>query len=736
MASALYRLGRFAFRRRGYVLSFWALVLAAVAIGAAVFNGPTSNSFSIPGTESQRALDLLSQRSGTNADVGTAQVVYVAENGSTVTGDAAKKAIAGAVQAMSALPDVAQVTDPFQAQAVSPDGSVAYSVVQFTVSADAVTPAEQDALFAAGRTAQSSTLSVEFSGQAVQPHQHQNPAEALGLLVAGLALLITFGSLIAAGLPLLTAAIGVGLGMLGITVATGFFQLSATTSTLALMLGLAVGIDYALFILSRYRHELLHGRTQEEAAGRAVGTAGSAVVFAGLTVIIALSALSVVGIPFLTQMGLAAAGTVAMAVLIALTLLPAVLGFVGLTVLGRKGLAAKDSESDDETDATRATPFGERWARGVLRHRVLALLVSVVGLGVIAIPSTSLHLGLPSAENSSPDSTMNKAYVALAQGFGPGFNGPLTVVADLTGSSSSQQAIGRLTEALSSVPGVAVASPYPQSPPQTAIFQVIPTTGPSDKATETLVHTLRSDAAAWKTSTGASVYVTGPTAVAIDVSETLSNALVPYLALVVGLAVVLLILVFRSILVPLKAALGFLLSVAVAFGSVVAIFQKGWFPASLLGVDATGPIISFLPVLLIGILFGLAMDYEVFLVTRMHEEHGHGAGAQESIVLGFRHGARVVTAAAVIMVSVFAGFVTSGDSVIKSIGFALAFGVFVDAFVVRMTIVPAVMSLLGERAWWLPTWLDRVLPDLDVEGARLGKRLAASDSEALELTRG
>ncbi len=730
MASALYRLGKFAFRRRGYVVTFWAAAVVAVAIGAATLSGPTSNTFSIPGTESQQALDLLSQRTGANADRATAEVVFIAGDGSTVTSPSTRQAIETAVKDLGTLPNVGSVSDPFQTQRISQDGSTALATVTYAIPASEITPADQSALMTAGRSVASSSLSVEFTGNAVQPREQQNPAEALGILVAAAALLITFGSILAAGLPLLTAAIGVGLGFLGITIATGFFQLSATTSTLAVMLGLAVGIDYALLIVSRYRHELLHGQTTEEAAGRAVGTAGSAVVFAGLTVIIALSALSVVGIPFLTQMGLAAAGTVAMAVLIALSLLPAILGFTGVKVLGRKGLAAKDSEADD---AVAAIPFGERWARGILRHRVAALVVAIAGLGVIAIPSVSLHLGMPSGENSAPDSTQYKAYMAIADTFGPGVNGPLIVVADLTGVSQPQQAANRIGQDLAGTSGIAFASPAQLIPPgSTAIFQVIPTTGPSDTATETLVHTIRAESAAWKASTGASVYVTGATAVAIDVSQTLSNALLPYLAIVVGLAFVLLMLVFRSILVPLKAALGFLLSVAVAFGSVVAVFQEGWWPASLLGVDATGPIMSFLPVLLIGILFGLAMDYEVFLVTRMHEEHGHGATAQESIVLGFRHGARVVTAAAVIMVSVFAGFVTSHDSVIKSIGFALAFGVFIDAFVVRMTIVPAVMSLLGERAWWLPKWLDRILPDLDVEGQRLTAQLAAAPADELK----
>ncbi|MFL6135972.1 MAG: MMPL family transporter [Nocardioidaceae bacterium] len=737
MATVLYRLGRLAFRRRGVVVLLWAVVLAGFGVGAATLAGPTSNSFSIPGTESQKAMDLLSQRMpGVNADAAQARVVFVADAGSgtTLTTPAARNAVESAVSGMSNLPRVTSVTDPFTSRAVSADQRTAYATVTYSVPATDLSPSDQARLFNAGRSAESSAVSVDFGGDAAQEQIGQSATEGIGLLVAGLVLAITFGSLVAAGLPLLTALIGVGLGVLGISIATGFLDLSATTSTLALMLGLAVGIDYALFIVSRYRHELLTGRRPEDAAGRALGTAGSAVVFAGATVIIALAALSVAGIPFLTQMGLAAAGTVLCAVLIALTLLPAMLGFIGMRALGRKGRLARDPEGGASEDGQNVAlaprtdhriPFGERWAHGVLRHRVAVLVVTVVGLGVVATPAVGLRLALPSDATAAPATTQRQAYDALAAGFGPGFNGPLVVVADLVKASDPQQAAKTIGDHLAAVPDIAAVTPATLDPNgTTAIFTLVPQSGPTSSATEDLVHTIRADAVGWRADTGASVFVTGATAVGIDVSQKLADALLPYLPVVVGLAFVLLMLVFRSVLVPLKAAAGFLLSVAVAFGAVVAVFQHGW-GAGLLGVDATGPIISFLPILLVGILFGLAMDYEVFLVTRMREEHVHGATADDSVVLGFRHGARVVTAAAVIMVGVFAGFVTSSEAVIKSIGFALAVGIFVDAFLVRMTVVPAVMSLLGDRAWWVPRWLDRLLPDLDVEGEKLTKMLDA-----------
>jgi RND superfamily putative drug exporter len=726
VATVLHRLGRLAFRRRGVVLLLWVLALAAAGAGAATLAQPTSNAFSIPGTESQRALDLLSQRTRANADVATARVVFVADGGTTLTTSAAQGRVERAVRKLSALPKVAAVTDPYAVQAVSADQRTAFATVTYAVSATNLTSADRSRLLAAGRSAQSADLAVELGGDAVQEPPAQNAGEALGLLVAAVTLVVTFGALVAAGLPLLTALIGVGLGVLGIEVATHFLELSSTTSTLALMLGLAVGIDYALFIVSRYRHELLRGRSPEDAVGRAVGTAGSAVVFAGATVVIALAALSVVGIPFLTQMGVAAAGTVLCAVVIALTLLPALLGFAGTRVLGRRGRAARDTEGDPDAAGgalAASRPLGERWARGVLRHRVVAVLVTVVGLGIVAGPALDLRLALPSDASASSGTTQRKAYDALAAGFGPGFNGPLVVVADLAKASDGERAARSIATNLGQLRDVVAVSSTTTTPDgRTAIYSVIPESGPTSAATEDLVHAIRGDAPAWRAATGASVFVTGTTAVGIDVSQKLSDALVPYLAVVVGLAFVLLTLVFRSLLVPLKATAGFLLSVAVAFGAVVAVFQKGW-AADLLGVDTSGPIVSFLPILLVGILFGLAMDYEVFLVTRMREEHVHGASADESVALGFRHGARVVTAAAIIMVAVFAGFVTADEAVIKSIGFALAVGVFADAFLVRMTLVPAVMSLLGERAWWLPRWLDRFLPDLDVEGEQLTKAL-------------
>ncbi|WP_229074616.1 MMPL family transporter [Actinoplanes sp. DH11] len=702
MATLLYRLGRFSFRRRRLTLAGWVLLLALFGVGAVTLSGPTTGAFSIPGTESSRAGEVLAEKFGAASDNAAARAVFT---GPDLSGDA----LAGAVAALRKAPGVADVTEPV----LAPDKQTAYVTVNYPVPVADVSIADREAMMAAGRSAAAPGTGVEFSGEVTRTVQESHAAEAIGIAVAALVLVITFGSLVAAGLPLVTALVGVGVGMLGIQIATGFFDLSSSTSALATMLGLAVGIDYALFVVSRYRHEIAVGHDGEEAAGRAAGTAGSAVVFAGLTVIIALVALSVTGIPFLTAMGVAAAGTVAVAVVVTLSLVPAVLGFAGMKILPRKHRANPRAVEHHGN-----VPFGERYARNVVRHRWLALTGSLVLLAAIAIPALDLRLALPDDSTAAEDSTQRKAYDQLAEGFGAGFNGPLIIVVEAATGAAARSAVQaeEIIRGLDDV--VLVSDATTNAPGDTALLTVIPGSGATSEATKDLVHDIRAHTLA-----GATLSVTGTTAVNIDVSERLTGALIPYLSIVVGLAFILLMLVFRSLLVPLKATAGFLLSVAAAFGALVAVFQNGHL-AGLIGLQSTGPIVSIMPIFLIGILFGLAMDYEVFLVTRTREDFVHGAGPDEAVISGMRHGARVVTAAALIMMSVFAGFILATDTIIKSLGFALAFGVAVDAFVVRMTIVPAVLSLFGRAAWWLPRWLDRLLPDVDVEGEKLTRQLA------------
>ncbi|GAA2961774.1 MULTISPECIES: MMPL family transporter [Streptomyces] len=723
MATFLYKVGRLAFRRRWYVALVWVALLGLAGFGAASASTATSSSFSIPGTEAQKAFDLLEERfPGGSADGATARVVFKAPEGEKMT-DADNKAdvrkIVGTLE--SGSDQIASVADPYTANAVSEDGSTAYISVSYKVNSMELTDATRDSLEHAGEAAQSDGLTVEIGGDALQVMPETGVTEVIGVAIAAVVLVITFGSLIAAGLPLLTALIGVGIGVSLITALANVLDLGSTTSTLAMMIGLAVGIDYALFIVSRYRAELAEGREREEAAGRAVGTAGSAVVFAGLTVVIALVGLAVVNIPMLSKMGFAAAGTVAIAVLIALTLVPALLGFAGKQVMGRK--ARKAAEAENRPDAK--PNMGTRWARFVLRKPVWVLLAGVVGLGVIAVPAASLEMGLPDDGSQPRSTTQRQAYDLLSDGFGPGFNGPLLVVVDTRNSSDGKTAVAQVSQGIEASGHVAAVTPATfNKAGDAATITVIPKDRPSSTDTENVVHAIRDAGADIKSETGAEVLVTGATAMNIDFSEKMNDALLPYLALVVGLAFLLLMVVFRSLLVPLKAALGFLLSVVAALGAVVAVFQWGWL-ASLFGVEQTGPIMSMMPIFMVGVVFGLAMDYEVFLVTRMREAYVHGETPGQAIVTGFRHGARVVTAAAVIMMAVFAGFIGSSESMIKMIGFSLAIAVFFDAFVVRMAIVPAVLALLGKRAWWLPRWLDRALPSVDVEGEGLRTEPAA-----------
>ncbi|CAM5359343.1 MMPL family transporter [Streptomyces atroolivaceus] len=722
MAILLYRLGRLSFRRRGRVLALWLLLLALLGGGAAAFSGPTTSKFSIPGTESQKALDSLS-REFPQAGGATGTIVVAAPEGQKLT----PPAVAPVTEEAAEVPGVLAAVDPFASKAVSPDGRYALIQVQFDSGVDGITDAQREAFREAGASV--ADLRVEHGGEIMRGVPEVGSTEIIGVAVAALVLVLTFGSLVAAGMTLLNALVGVAAGMAGLFALSSTIELTSTAPILALMLGLAVGIDYALFITSRYRHYLLEGMDGEEAAGRAAGTAGSAVVFAGATVVIALAGLAVAGVPFLTVMGLAAAATVALAVLVSLTLLPAVLGFAGTRVLPRKQRAQDRTPAPAPVEA--GAGFGFRWGRIVARLRIPVLVIGVLGLGALALPVQDMRLALPDAGTEAVGSPNREAYDLTTEGFGEGFNGRLVAVV----SGDTAQATGAAAKETAAIvmetDGVlAVAAPQMNEKGTTALLAVIPETGPTAAATEDTVNEIRDRVEDVK---GASIALTGATAVGIDVSEKLAGALPVYLLLVVGLSVLLLMLVFRSVLVPLKAALGFLLTIGATFGITVAIFQEGHL-ADLVGLDTPGPLVSFLPILLIGILFGLAMDYEVFLVSRMREDFVHGADAREAVISGVGHNGRVVTAAAVIMTAVFGGFVFMPDPIIKSIGFALAIGVLIDAFVVRMALVPAVMHLLGRAAWWLPRPVDRVLPDLDIEGERLQREIPVQ-REPVELVK-
>ncbi len=719
MATNLYKLGGWAFDNRRKVLLGWLVVLALVLFASSTFSGTFSSKFEVPGTESQRAQDLLNEKYP-GAGGGSARVVYVAPEGEKLTDPENEAAVMESVEEAAKGKDVAQVVDPYSAKAISKDGRIGYADVIYPMPADEVSDPAREELEESAAPAEAAGMQVEFGGGLVT-EESEAGSEKLGMMIGFLVLAITLGSLVAAGLPLWTAMIGVGISVGGVTALTGVFELTETAPTLATMLGLAVGIDYALFILARHRQNIGDGLEPREAAAQATGTAGSAVVFAGATVVIALVGLIVVGIPFLTVMGLAAAGAVIVAVLIATTLLPAALGLLGKRATRvNRVLALRPRRRRPGTEKASV-----RYARFITRRPLVVVLVGLLVLGAAAVPATHMKLGLPDGGSKPTDNTERRAYDLLTEGFGPGFNGVLTVVVDAPDATAEQQEQIALeaTHRLEEVPNVAAVSPPSQNEAgDVTISMVTPKTGPSSDETKDLVEYVREQSEPLPGKYGINAYVTGTTALNIDTADQLAASLPKYVAVVVGLALLLLMVVFRSVLVPIKAAAGFLLSIAASMGAVVWVFQDGNL-ADLLGVAQAGPIVSFLPVLLIGILFGLAMDYEVFLVSRMREAYVHTGDARESVITGYGQSGRVVTAAAVIMTAVFAAFLLDPDPVIKSIGLSLAFGVIADAFIVRMTLVPAVMALLGDRAWKLPRRLERVVPSVDIEGEELTKRL-------------
>ncbi|MBO0909489.1 MMPL family transporter [Arthrobacter sunyaminii] len=640
---------------------------------------------------------------------------------------------AGAVQAEQGAALLEMATE---IRTVSEDGSAAVVNVVFSETQMEVEQDTKDALVAAFEDEPIDGVKVDFSSEvSAGVPSILGVGEVVGLAVAAVVLVVMLGTFIGAGLPLVTALIGVGIGAAGALAFSGVVEMASVTPILGVMLGLAVGIDYALFIVNRHRRQLKAGYGLEESIALANGTSGNAVVFAGATVFIALLALNITGIPFLGLMGTVGAACVAIAVMIATTLTPALLKLAGMKILSRKERAALDK--DQEASASAGKPESIPVKQMSTMRAVLTVVVSIAGLLVIAIPAMDLRTNLPDGSSEAHDSTQYQAYEAVSQKFGEGQNGSLLVVADLPGNPSEEEALvaqGEIARTLFDQQDVAAVAPIGSSEDRTVTaFQVIPAEGPTSESTQELVHTLR-DLSPIDTENGeVELGVAGTASGNIDISEKLSEALPIYLGVVVGLSLLILILVFRSIFVPVIATLGFILSYFAAIGGVVAIYQWGWL-AGIFGVETPGPVLNFLPTILVGILFGLAMDYMLFLGSGMREAFVHGSPARVAVMQGFRNGRSVVTAAAIIMVSVFGGFIFSHSTMIRPIGFALAFGVLVDAFVVRMLLIPALMHLAGDKAWWLPKWLDKILPDVDVEGASLERRHPHETGEAGEDT--
>ncbi|MGQ4598674.1 MMPL family transporter [Nocardia sp. R6R-6] len=746
MSVYLYRWGKFAFRRKWIVLPVWLLLFVLLGGLGTQLSKPMSNDFSMPDLPSARATEILDKHfPGMSAtfkfDAVTGTYVIAAPTGQKLTDPANRAAMDAFIAKLGQLdlvdhakpvgnpieaaekmgcltnPDPAQCSGaPLNVLSKTAPQTVAVVNVPFTIKKFTdVTDQDRTAAYDVAADARTAGLTVEMSGSIAQKQEGPSgKSELIGMGVALVVMIVAFGAIVAAFVPIATAIVGLGAATSLIMLGTSVIEVPSFTTFLASMIGIALSIDYALFIVSRYKHELAVQDSPEEAAGTALGTAGSAVVFAGLTVIIALTGLSIVGVEFLTFMGLGGAIAAGFAVLTAITLMPALLGAFGRFLFKPKLPLIAQHDPEDDTSITN----GMRVGRLIGRAPWVTLLLSIVVLGALAAPAAGLTLGLPGEDSMPKTSTIRKAYELRTEGFGEGSNGVLNVAVDLSGvpAENREAAVGALRQKLASYPDMDyVTEPQWSKDQAGALLNGVPKSGPNNQATKDLVRDAREAEGQLKAQYGIEYGITGATAIYADVDHVLLSKIVPYLAIVAGAAFVLLILVFRSILVPLTAALGFLLSMAATFGATVLIFQEG----KLGLIEDPHPLVSFLPIMLIGLVFGLAMDYQVFLVTRMREEFVRGKSAKEAVVSGYHHGARVVTSAAIIMISVFGSFLLESDVTAKSFGFALAAGVLLDAFIVRMVLIPSLLVLMGKWSWWMPKWLDRILPDIDVEGAKL-----------------
>ncbi|PWW32704.1 MULTISPECIES: MMPL family transporter [Paenibacillus] len=751
MSSFLYKVGKSAYNKPWYFIVGWVAILGVV-LSLLLANGiHLSSGIKIEGTESQKVLDQLAKERP-EATGGQARIVFTTLKGerldtperlslinkaiqdvykldyvinpSELTGKAGSssaentqnEAAKTAAAAEALMPDVR----------LSPDGNVGLFQINFTVPVESLPQSTIDSVLDAIKAAEQHNSGITaLPGDSLISVSPISLTEAIGLVVAAIVLFITLGSIVAAGLPLFTAILGVGISLIGAFAFSKFINMDGTTPALALMVGLAVGIDYSLFIVNRQRRMILDQKlSAREAASRAIGTAGSAVFFAGLTVICALCGLLVIGIEFLSTMALVAAASVLVNVLISLTLLPALLGLAGERIVSKKERMKYSSHKNNAGNG-----IATRWVKGTIKYRWLIIICSIVVLGIAAIPAAKMDLGIPSSATANLKTEARQSYDAISRGFGEGFNGPLLLVSQPKDSSKkiSTEMMNNLVADLQKQDNVAQVIPVNiNKTGDMAIISLIPKTGPSDKATKKLVQDLRDTDSSIAKTNDMTIGVTGFTAINIDMSSKLAQVFPLYVGIIVILSLIILLLVFRSIIVPIKATIGFLLSILATFGICTAVFQLGWLH-SLLGFDTGGPILSFMPIMVTGILYGLAMDYQVFLVSSMRESYVHGYKGRNSVIHGYEQSSRVVIAAAVIMVSVFAGFALSSDISIKQIGFTLAIGIVIDAFIVRMILVSAVMAVFGDKAWNLPKWLDRILPNLDVEGDKLLSKLKENE---------
>jgi RND superfamily putative drug exporter len=727
----LQRLAAWCYRRRRRVLVAWIVALVAVsAIGSNV--GSTfSQGFSLSDTESQHAADLLASRFPARAgDEG--QIVF--SHPDPGTGGVRDAAVQARMEHLFAevadVHGVTAVVSPYTAegaQQVARDGDIAYATVQFDRAASKIPTSTIEHIRHLAHDAEGGGVKIALGGRMFQEGGGIGPAELIGIVAAIVILLVAFGSVLAMGLPILVALFGIGIGIAFVELLSHVIATPDIATQLASMIGIGVGIDYALFIVTRYRQGLEEGLEPEHAVVRAIDTAGRAVVFAGCTVVISLLGLFLMGVDFVNGMALGTSITVAIVMLASITLLPALLGFVGRTI-------DRLSVRRRSVVKPREQTMWYRWSRVVQRRPWPAFAGGLAVLVVLAIPLLSMRLAFPDAGGNPTSDTTRQAYDLVAKGFGAGFNGPLVLAAEFpkgaTGSLDGH-ALDELAARLQHTPDVAaVVGPIPSPTGDAAVIRVIPSSSPQSVATTDLVGTLRDDVIPSAVrGSDVQVHVGGLTASSIDVSERLSSRLPLFIGAVLVLSFLLLMAVFRSLLVPLKAVIMNLLSIGAAYGVVVAVFEWGW-GANILGVEQTGPIAPFVPMMMVAILFGLSMDYEVFLLSRIREEYDRTGDNAVAVADGLASTARVITAAALIMVTVFGSFVFGANTTVKLFGLGLATAILVDATVVRMVLVPATMELLGDRNWWFPRWLDRVIPRLHVEaGPDVDEELARLTAE-------
>ena len=719
MSTLLFRLGSGAARHPWRVIAAWLVMAIAVVATSGAFGRTLEDSFSVPGVDSQDAVDLLTAAGSDQAGL-TARVVVARGDGEMAPLDSPDAlALLGELRSeLQALPNVLAVSGPLDAGTVSPDGRVAMLSVSYPV-VDELDVTDLDRLVEVVESVSADRgLRVEAGGDLffALGEAESGPGEFVGLLVAMVVLLVAFGSVVAMGLPIGMALFGLAVGVSSMGLVAHLIDVPSWAPQIGSMIGLGVGIDYALFLVTRHREFLARGLDVAEAAGRAVATAGQAVIFAGGTVVISILGLAVAGVPFMTAAGVAISVIVLLMVVASVTLLPAFLGVAG-TRIDRFSIHRRGHPGG-------VGPGWQRWGRHVADHAwPYAIGVTAVLLALTA-PVLSLDLGFPDDGSQPASQTQRRAYDLMADGFGPGVNGPLVVAIDTAGDTA---VVGRLSDAIAADPGIASVGPARvDTDAGIATIVALPTTAPQDDATFDTVQRLRSEVVPPALgSSPASAHVGGTTASFGDVAGRVSDRLPAFVGAVLLLSFLLLMVVFRSVLVPLKAALLNLLSIGASYGVLVAVFQWGW-GKDLIGLESTIPVVSFIPMFLFAILFGLSMDYEVFLLSRVREHYVATEDNDAAVVHGLATTARVITSAALIMISVFGGFVLGSDPTTKMFGLGLAVAIFVDATVVRIVLVPATMKLLGDANWWLPGWLDRILPHVDIEGVA-GRDAARED---------